>query len=38
MSNPKPKILSTFEFVRKFPDEEAARRLFEAKRWGGGGM
>ncbi|MCE8525928.1 IS1595 family transposase [Ruegeria pomeroyi] len=34
MSNPKPETLSTFEFFRKFPDEEAARKFFEAKRWG----
>ncbi|KID12484.1 IS1595 family transposase [Ponticoccus alexandrii] len=34
MSNPKPETLSTFEFFRKFPDEEAARKFFEGKRWG----
>ena len=34
MSNPKPETLSTFEFFHKFPDEEAARKFFEAKRWG----
>lgn len=34
MSNPKPETLSTFEFFRKFPDEETARKFFEAKRWG----
>lgn len=33
MSNPKPETLSTFEFFRKFPDEEAARKFFEGKRW-----
>lgn len=27
--------LSTFEFFKKFPDEEAARRFFEARRWAG---
>ena len=32
MSN--PETLSTFEFFQRFPDEEAARKLFEAKRWG----
>lgn len=32
---PKPETLSTFEFFRKFPDEDAARKFFEAKRWGG---
>lgn len=31
---PKPETLSTFEFFRKFPDEEAARKFFEARRWG----
>ncbi|MFC4670751.1 IS1595 family transposase [Seohaeicola nanhaiensis] len=30
----KPETLSTFEFFQKFPDEEAARKFFEAKRWG----
>ena len=30
----KPETLSTFEFFKKFPDEEAARKFFEAKRWG----
>jgi len=34
MPNPKPETLSTFEFFRKFPDEEAARKFFEGKRWG----
>ena len=32
MSN--PETLSTFEFFQKFPNEEAARKFFEAKRWG----
>lgn len=31
----KPETLSTFEFFRRFPDEEAARKHFEAQRWGG---
>lgn len=26
--------LSTFEFFRKFPNEEAARKFFEQRRWG----
>ncbi len=30
----KPETLSTFEFFNKFPNEEAARKFFEAKRWG----
>lgn len=29
----KPETLSTFQFFQKFPDEEAARKFFEAKRW-----
>lgn len=29
-----PGTLSTFEFFKKFPDEEAARRFFEDRRWG----
>ncbi len=33
MSN--PETLSTFEFFQKFPNEEAARQYFEAKRWNG---
>ena len=33
MSNPKPETLSTFEFFRKFPDEDAARKFFEVERW-----
>lgn len=32
MSN--PETLSTFEFFRRFPNEEAARKFFETKRWG----
>ena len=31
----KPETLSTFEFFRKFPDEEAAHKFFEGRRWGG---
>ena len=27
--------LSTFEFFQKFPNEEAARQFFEARRWNG---
>lgn len=27
--------LSTFEFFQKFPNEEAARKFFEDRRWGG---
>lgn len=30
-----PETLSTFEFFRKFPDEDAARKFFETRRWGG---
>ncbi|PIE16076.1 MAG: IS1595 family transposase [Rhodobacterales bacterium] len=30
----KPETFSTFEFFNKFPNEEAARKFFEAKRWG----
>ncbi|MBP7003059.1 IS1595 family transposase [Amaricoccus sp.] len=30
----KPQTLSTFEFFKRFPDEEAARKFFEARRWG----
>lgn len=32
MSN--PETLSTFEFFQKFPNEEAARKFFETRRWG----
>lgn len=35
MPTDKPKTLSTFQFFQKFPDEEAARKHFEAQRWGG---
>lgn len=34
MRKDKPETLSTFEFFAKFPDEEAARKFFEGKRWG----
>jgi len=34
MTHPKPETLSTFQFFQKFPDEEAARKFFESKRWG----
>jgi len=34
MPQDKPETLSTFEFFQKFPDEEAARKFFEARRWG----
>jgi transposase-like protein len=34
MPQDKPETLSTFEFFQKFPDEEAARKHFEARRWG----
>ena len=34
MCKDKPKTLSTFEFFAEFPNEEAARKFFEAKRWG----
>lgn len=30
----KPESLSTLEFFQKFPDEEAARKFFEIRRWG----
>jgi transposase-like protein len=30
----KPDTLSTFEFFKKFPNEEAARKFFENRRWG----
>lgn len=29
-----PETLSTFEFFQKFPNEEAARKYFEQRRWG----
>jgi transposase-like protein len=31
----KPETLSTFEFFKKFPDEESARKYFENQRWQG---
>lgn len=31
---PNPETLSTFEFFQKFPNEEAARKYFEQRRWG----
>ena len=31
-----PESVSTHQFLQKFPDEEAARKFFEAKRWGDG--
>ena len=31
----KIETLSTFQFFQKFPDEEAARKFFETRRWGG---
>ena len=31
MCKNKPETLSTFEFFAKFPDEEAARKFFEAR-------
>lgn len=30
----KIEALSTFQFFQKFPDEEAARKFFETRRWG----
>lgn len=30
----KPETISTFEFFQKFPNEEAARKYFELRRWG----
>jgi transposase-like protein len=32
---PKPETISLYEFLKQFPDEEAARLYFEAKRWNG---
>lgn len=32
----KPEILSTYQFMGKFPDEQAARKHLEARRWGQG--
>jgi len=34
MPQDKPETLSTFEFFKKFPNEEAARQFFESRRWG----
>jgi len=34
MPQDKPDTLSTFEFFQKFPNEETARKFFEARRWG----
>lgn len=34
MTNAKPETISTFEFFKRFPDEEAARKYFETNRWG----
>ena len=34
MPQDKPETISTFEFFKRFPDEEAARKFFEARRWG----
>jgi transposase-like protein len=34
MCKEKPETLSTFEFFNKFPNEEAARKYFENRRWG----
>lgn len=31
---PNPETLSTFQFFQRFPNEEAARKHFEAQRWG----
>lgn len=31
---PKVETLSTFQFFQRFPDEEAARKFFETRRWG----
>lgn len=35
MPQDKPETISTFEFFQKFPHEEAARKFFESRRWGG---
>ena len=32
---PKIETLSTFQFFQQFPNEEAARKFFETRRWGG---
>lgn len=31
----KPEIISLYEFFKRFPDEDAARKYFEVKRWKG---
>ena len=33
-NSPKPETLSIFDFLQKFPNEEAARLHVEARRWG----
>jgi transposase-like protein len=35
MTSKQPETISTFEFFRKFPDEESARVYFENQRWQG---
>ena len=35
MTKKQPETISTFEFFRKFPDEESARKYFEDQRWQG---
>tara|TARA_R110002049_G_scaffold115952_1_gene268216 strand:+ start:362 stop:1297 length:936 start_codon:yes stop_codon:yes gene_type:complete len=35
MIKKQPETISTFEFFRKFPDEESARKYFENQRWQG---
>lgn len=32
----KPETISLYEFFQRFPNEEAARKFFEGKRWAGG--
>lgn len=34
MTKKQPETISTFEFFKRFPDEEAARKYFETNRWG----
>lgn len=34
MPQDKPETISTFEFFQKFPNEDAARKFFETRRWG----
>ena len=36
MKERKAKTLSAFEFMQKFPDDETARKYFEARRWRNG--